>query len=347
MPALRGVAVGPGGVRSWSARPRSRPVTWRLTRSRRRGSERRGRPRHVLARHGDRRRRRWSPLRRRSTARGHACHRPTPDRPRRDRLRHRSATGHPAPSPSPAPTPSSAPSLRRPRHPRRARRPWPPSAEPVTRTELTACADATRIACTQPAAEPNACGHRESGARGHACADLGARAERIACGHRRRPSPRADPIAGPRHAQPRHAHRPRRRLAPRASGRPAATAPAAAPSRRPRAAPSARLRSPRPVAGPTPIARPSPSPPPAPASTRHPRRHRRRTDPSPAPSLPPIPDPVTAGPVPKGLTPRLKDVKDDLPESYADGCHLGFDEEQSGDCVYGATRRDDDGGPVR
>lgn len=44
---------------------------------------------------------------------------------------------------------------------------------------------------------------------------------------------------------------------------------------------------------------------------------------------------MTAGPVPKDLTPRLKDVKDDLPESYADGCHLGFDEEQSADCVYG------------
>ena len=53
------------------------------------------------------------------------------------------------------------------------------------------------------------------------------------------------------------------------------------------------------------------------------------------PSLPPLLDPVTAGPVPKDLSPRLKDVKDDLPESYADGCHLGFDEEQSGDCVYG------------
>ena len=39
--------------------------------------------------------------------------------------------------------------------------------------------------------------------------------------------------------------------------------------------------------------------------------------------------------MPKGLTPRLKDVKDDLPESYADGCHLGFDEEQPGECVYG------------
>ena len=46
---------------------------------------------------------------------------------------------------------------------------------------------------------------------------------------------------------------------------------------------------------------------------------------------------MTAGPVPNGLSPRLKDVKDDLPETYADGCHLGFDEEQSGECVYGDT----------
>ncbi len=44
---------------------------------------------------------------------------------------------------------------------------------------------------------------------------------------------------------------------------------------------------------------------------------------------------MTSGPVPKGLTPRLKDVKDDLPASYGDGCHLGFDEERSGECVYG------------
>ncbi|MEZ4595879.1 MAG: hypothetical protein R3C32_02995 [Chloroflexota bacterium] len=54
--------------------------------------------------------------------------------------------------------------------------------------------------------------------------------------------------------------------------------------------------------------------------------------PTPAPTLPALPDPVTAGPLPKGLTPRLRDVKDDLPAGYADGC-LGFDEEESGDCV--------------
>jgi len=39
--------------------------------------------------------------------------------------------------------------------------------------------------------------------------------------------------------------------------------------------------------------------------------------------------------VPGGLSPRLKDIANDLPESYADGCHLGFDPVQSGDCVYG------------
>jgi len=44
---------------------------------------------------------------------------------------------------------------------------------------------------------------------------------------------------------------------------------------------------------------------------------------------------VTAGPLPAGLSPRLRDVQDDLPDSYSDGCHLGFDEERSGDCAYG------------
>jgi hypothetical protein len=44
---------------------------------------------------------------------------------------------------------------------------------------------------------------------------------------------------------------------------------------------------------------------------------------------------VTEGALPSGLSPRLRDVKDDLPASYADGCHLGFDDEVSGDCIYG------------
>ncbi|MFN8519505.1 MAG: SGNH hydrolase domain-containing protein [Chloroflexota bacterium] len=57
--------------------------------------------------------------------------------------------------------------------------------------------------------------------------------------------------------------------------------------------------------------------------------------PTPAPTLPALPDPVTSGALPSGLTPRLRDVKDDLPAGYADGCHLGFDDEASGDCVYG------------
>ncbi len=55
----------------------------------------------------------------------------------------------------------------------------------------------------------------------------------------------------------------------------------------------------------------------------------------PAPSLTPIADPVTSGPVPKGLDPKLKDVAADLPEGYADGCHLGFDDTESGPCIYG------------
>lgn len=28
-------------------------------------------------------------------------------------------------------------------------------------------------------------------------------------------------------------------------------------------------------------------------------------------------------------------MKDDLPAGYSDGCHLGFDDEESGDCIYG------------
>jgi hypothetical protein len=55
------------------------------------------------------------------------------------------------------------------------------------------------------------------------------------------------------------------------------------------------------------------------------------------PTFPPLADPVTAGPLPGDLSPRLRDVKDDLPDGYADGCHLGFDEEQSGECVYGPS----------
>jgi hypothetical protein len=44
---------------------------------------------------------------------------------------------------------------------------------------------------------------------------------------------------------------------------------------------------------------------------------------------------VTAGALPDGLSPRLRDVEADLPASYDDGCHRGFDEERSGDCIYG------------
>jgi hypothetical protein len=44
---------------------------------------------------------------------------------------------------------------------------------------------------------------------------------------------------------------------------------------------------------------------------------------------------VITGALPGGLSPRLRDVKDDLPAGYADDCHLGFDEETSDECVYG------------
>jgi len=57
--------------------------------------------------------------------------------------------------------------------------------------------------------------------------------------------------------------------------------------------------------------------------------------PTPAPTLQPLADPVLSGPLPRGLQPRLRDVKDDLPAGYADDCHLGFDDDRSGDCVYG------------
>jgi hypothetical protein len=58
-------------------------------------------------------------------------------------------------------------------------------------------------------------------------------------------------------------------------------------------------------------------------------------EPTPLPTLTPLADPLVAGALPSGLSPRLRDVKDDLPAGYADDCHLGFDEETSGECVYG------------
>jgi hypothetical protein len=61
--------------------------------------------------------------------------------------------------------------------------------------------------------------------------------------------------------------------------------------------------------------------------------------PTAAPTSPPellaIADPVTAGPLPGGLSPRLREVEKDLPAGYADDCHLDFDPERSGECVYG------------
>jgi hypothetical protein len=53
------------------------------------------------------------------------------------------------------------------------------------------------------------------------------------------------------------------------------------------------------------------------------------------PTLPAVPDPVTAGAVPRDLSPRLSDVKGDLPPSYADGCHQDYDGQAVGECVYG------------
>jgi peptidoglycan/LPS O-acetylase OafA/YrhL len=84
-----------------------------------------------------------------------------------------------------------------------------------------------------------------------------------------------------------------------------------------------------PTPEPTPVPTTPPTAPPTPEPTPVP------TEPPPAPTVPPLADPVIAGPLPAGLSPRLRDVKDDLPASYADGCHLGFDAEASAECAYG------------
>jgi hypothetical protein len=44
---------------------------------------------------------------------------------------------------------------------------------------------------------------------------------------------------------------------------------------------------------------------------------------------------VLSGPLPKGLTPSLKDARADLPASYGDGCHLDFLGTVPGECAYG------------
>ncbi len=44
--------------------------------------------------------------------------------------------------------------------------------------------------------------------------------------------------------------------------------------------------------------------------------------PTPEVTLAPLADAVVAGPLPRGLRPRLRDVRDDLPAGYADDCHL-------------------------
>jgi len=48
-----------------------------------------------------------------------------------------------------------------------------------------------------------------------------------------------------------------------------------------------------------------------------------------------IDPPVETTFVPNNLQPSLRDVSDDQPEVYADGCHLGFDEIELQECVYG------------
>ncbi len=48
-----------------------------------------------------------------------------------------------------------------------------------------------------------------------------------------------------------------------------------------------------------------------------------------------IPDPVRSGPVPDDLVPPLTGAYWDLPDGYADDCHLDFGEVEPPDCTYG------------
>jgi peptidoglycan/LPS O-acetylase OafA/YrhL len=53
------------------------------------------------------------------------------------------------------------------------------------------------------------------------------------------------------------------------------------------------------------------------------------------PTSPPLPAPVLEGPLPADLSPSLRTARDDLPRSYADGCHLDFATTVPPACVYG------------
>jgi hypothetical protein len=49
-----------------------------------------------------------------------------------------------------------------------------------------------------------------------------------------------------------------------------------------------------------------------------------------------LPPAVLSGPLPADLQPRLEDARDDLPASYADGCHLlDYAIDEPGECEYG------------
>jgi hypothetical protein len=48
-----------------------------------------------------------------------------------------------------------------------------------------------------------------------------------------------------------------------------------------------------------------------------------------------MPPAVLAGPLPAGLIPSLRDARDDVPRSYADGCQLDSATIQPPECVYG------------
>lgn len=50
---------------------------------------------------------------------------------------------------------------------------------------------------------------------------------------------------------------------------------------------------------------------------------------------PPLPSPLVSGPLPNDLQPTLRQARDDLPRSYADGCHLDFTTVSPPPCVYG------------
>jgi hypothetical protein len=55
----------------------------------------------------------------------------------------------------------------------------------------------------------------------------------------------------------------------------------------------------------------------------------------PQPSLAPLPAPVLAGALPAGLIPSLRDARQDVPRSYADGCQLDSSTVEPPECVYG------------